>query len=169
MQRLLAGIVAGAAATIPMTVVMAFLDKYVTAQRNRPLPPYEITMSAVRELNLAHVVDEPGERTALATVAHFGFGAAMGGLYGLLRPQQRLPTGWRGALYGIGVWGGNYLGVLPALGLYRPPRWEPASRQAATIAAHLVWGPVMAVVFEQLTPKAVSLSAGQPKAEMLTS
>jgi uncharacterized membrane protein YagU involved in acid resistance len=153
MQRLLAGIVAGAAATVPMTLVMAFLDKYVTAQSNRPVPPYEITMNAVRDLNLAHVIDEPGERTALTTVAHFGFGAAMGGLYALMLPKQGLSTGLRGALYGAGVWAGNYVGALPALGLYRPPQWEPASRQAATIAAHLVWGPVMALMFEQLTPK----------------
>ena len=81
----------------------------------------------------------------------------------MVRPPVRPMRPWRvnpdfrpaaeGALYGLAVWGGSYLGLMPATGLYRSADEEPAARNALMITAHIVWGAPSGVIFHSLTRK----------------
>lgn len=64
----------------------------------------------------------------------------MGALYGGLGSRLPVPEPARGALLGVGVWAGNYLGLLPSVGLLTPATRHPVQRSALMISAHVVWG-----------------------------
>lgn len=83
---------------------------------------------------------DSSQRRSLTWLAHFGYGTAMGSLYGLIEPRLAGPPAVRGMTFGLGVWTGSYLGLLPALRLLRPATQHPPRRNALMIAAHLVWG-----------------------------
>jgi len=50
--------------------------------------------------------------------------------------------------YGLVVWAGSYLGLLPAVGLHRPATREPAGRNGMMIGAHVVFGAVLGLLAE---------------------
>ncbi|MDQ3367397.1 MAG: DUF1440 domain-containing protein [Myxococcota bacterium] len=136
MQKLEQGVAAGTLATIPMTVVM------VAAQHLGLLgkaPPAKITDAI---LDKANVSAPPSERRLLTSLAHFGFGAASGALYSLLRPGR--PSYGRAAVegmaFGTAVWGASYAGWLPALGIMPPPTADRKDRQLTMVIAHWVFG-----------------------------
>jgi putative membrane protein len=75
----------------------------------------------------------------------------MGALYGLTANPQSLPAAApAGVAFGLGVWAGSYLGVLPAAGLYRSAADEPTERNAMMVAAHVVWGASLGLIAHQL-------------------
>lgn len=88
-------------------------------------------------------------------VSHFGYGAAMGALYGLLAMKIPLPSPIKGVLFGLVVWAGSYLGMLPLSGMSETGQREPGRRNLMMIAAHVVWGSTMGVVAEVLAEKRV--------------
>lgn len=139
MRDILAGAAAGLVATLPMTSVMEAMFRSLPASERYPLPPKQVTMSAVRALGQEQQLEEV-ERQQLTLVAHFGMGAAMGALYGGLNAKLPLAGPVAGAGIGLGVWAGNYLGLLPSVGLLSPVTQHPGRRTALMIAAHLVWG-----------------------------
>jgi uncharacterized membrane protein YagU involved in acid resistance len=152
MNRVLIGCLAGFAATLPMTAAMLWLHRRLPAEERHPLPPHEVTQEASKAVGLDQHVDEEG-RLGLTVAAHFAFGTAAGGVYGLLDERIPLPPALRGGAYGLAVWAVSYLGWLPAVGLFRPPAHEPPRRQALMAAAHLVWGPVLGVLVDRLHAK----------------
>jgi uncharacterized membrane protein YagU involved in acid resistance len=142
----LIGAVAGLAATVPMTVMMEIMHRNLPYEEQYPLPPRTITMKAADAVDLKEKMGET-ERTTATLVSHFAYGAAMGALYAPLRRKIRLaPPPLAGACYGLAVWAGSYLGLLPALGVLRPATEHPARRTALMIAAHLVWGAALGAV-----------------------
>jgi uncharacterized membrane protein YagU involved in acid resistance len=50
--------------------------------------------------------------------------------------------------YGLIVWGGNYLGVLPATGLHQIAIKTPLRRNVLMIGAHIVWGASFGVLLQ---------------------
>lgn len=70
----------------------------------------------------------------------------MGGLYGLIAPSTRWASLAASVPYGLAVWAGNYLVLLPALGLHPPATRESPPRNALMIAAHLVWAGTLATI-----------------------
>lgn len=149
MKRVLMGCLAGFAATVPMTAAMVWLHRRLPHEERYPLPPQEITEEASKGVGLDQHTDAEGQ-LGLALASHFAFGTAAGGMYGLLDEKIPLPPALRGATYGLAVWAVNYLGLLPAAGLYRSPAQEPRRRKALMITAHLVWGPVLGVLLDRL-------------------
>ena len=141
------GSVAGLAATAPMSAVMEALHQLEPAPERQPLPPRQITMEIAERLGMKDELDEP-ERQALTQIAHFGYGAVMGGLYACLAKEAPLPPAVRGAAFGLAVWAGSYLGLLPALGIHPSAANQPASRNALMITAHLVWGGSLGLLVE---------------------
>jgi putative membrane protein len=89
-------------------------------------------------------------RSALTWLAHFGYGGAAGALFS--GTQHRFPGGFavRGAWFGLLVWSGSYLGLLPALGVLKPATAHPIPRNALMIMAHVIWGLFLATIFEVL-------------------
>lgn len=111
----------GLAATLPMTAVMIALHRLLPGEPDEPLPPRQITETA-------------------AGLGYLPFAGRSG-----------MPPAVEGALFGLAVWGGSDLGLMPATGLYRPATEEPAARNALMITSHLVWGAALGVVFDRLT------------------
>ena len=148
--RLILGVICGIAATGPMSVVMVLLHRRLPPQERYPLPPREITTKAVQQLAVPEDVD-PAMRSALTWLAHFAYGGAAGALYA--ERQRRLPGGaaLRGPLFGLLVWTVSYLGLLPGLRVLRSATEHPVRRSALMIAAHLVWGGFLALIYEVLS------------------
>lgn len=136
---LIAGSVAGCLATLPMTLAMEAMHRQLPPEEQYPLPPREITDELARDVGVDSALDEQS-RSRAALIAHFAFGAAMGALYGGLGSRLPVPEPARGALLGVGVWAGNYLGLLPSVGLLTSATRHPVQRSALMISAHVVWG-----------------------------
>jgi uncharacterized membrane protein YagU involved in acid resistance len=150
MNQILKGLLAGAIATAPMTVVMAILHRWPRPEREA-VPPHQITMRLLRR-----VEQEPENapaRTFTTTISHFGFGAAFGALYAPFAEQVpgRVPgpPAVKGAAYGVLVWLVSYLGWLPASGVLRPATRQSLQRNIMMIVAHLVWGACLGLLMER--------------------
>jgi putative membrane protein len=164
-KNLLAGAAAGFTATVPMTAAMIGLHQTILPARHRyPLPPRRITMNVARTFGVKHQLDET-ERKALTLAAHFGYGSAMGGLFALIAPRldraggTRIPRVASGVGWGLIVWAGSYLGVLPALGLHEPATRHPARRNVLMILAHVVWGATLGLLTAALPGGAATTPA----------
>jgi putative membrane protein len=142
------GAVAGLLATVPMTLSMELMHRQLPAREQYPLPPSEI-MTVAEEASLRGHLDPP-KHTAATLAAHFGYGATAGALYGPLAAPLPLPPALKGSIFGMLLWSGSYLGLLPALGILKPATEHPARRNALMIAAHLVWGAALGALFERM-------------------
>ena len=140
------GALAGLIATLPMTAVMLLLHRALPSYQRYPVEPYRITTRLARRLHVSHLLDDKPEQVAATTVAHVGYGAAAGALFPALFNRLPLPASLTGMLYGLAVWAGSYLGLVPALGLLSPATKHPRRRNLLMIAAHLVWGAVLGLL-----------------------
>lgn len=122
---------------------MEAMHRALPRRERYPLPPRLITERILTdELHLPLGLRRE-KKLQLATLAsHFGYGAAMGGLYAALEPTVRdtVPAPLAGAAYGAAVWAGSYFGLLPALGILPPAHRHPPGRNAMMGLSHLVWG-----------------------------
>lgn len=149
MDSTLAGTFAGFVATFPMSACMAAYRRTLPPEQQYSLPPREITMEMARKAGALSEMDEP-ERDAATIVNHFGYGAVTGAVYGSLT-RVGLSPGWQsGVGYGLAVWAGSYLGLMPALGMHPPATREPKGRNLMMIASHIVWGAALGLVAKAL-------------------
>ena len=95
--------------------------------------------------------DVPAERIPFFTNAvHWGYGTAMGALYGVVQGSLRPNPAASGPAFGLGVWASSYATLVP-LGLYEPP-WHYKPRTIAKdISYHLAYGSGVAVGYRLLT------------------
>ncbi len=144
------GGIAGIVGTAAMTAVMTRLHHRLPPPEQYPLPPREITQ---------RVLPVRSERALqeASLLAHFGYGAAAGAIYGSLVRRGKAPPG---AVYGVAVWVLSYLGWVPAARILRPAVSHPSRRNALMIASHLVWGAVTALVYKDLSRAHRSAFAG---------
>jgi uncharacterized membrane protein YagU involved in acid resistance len=149
MPSVLAGVVAGIAATVPMSVVMELMHRQLPRRERYPLPPRRIIDSVVIRAGLDEEVDEVTRRE-LALLNHFAYGAAVGAAYGPIADRVPVHPAITGIGYGVGVWAVSYLGWVPALGILEPATEQPVRRNALMIAAHMVWGAATAYVAHRL-------------------
>jgi hypothetical protein len=138
MKPLVFGALAGLVASMAMTAFMRRAHKHLPVDEQYPLPPREIVDRSIG-------VDREAAARTLTVLSHFGFGAAAGALF-TLPSVNRLG----GVRYGLGVWAASYLGWLPALRILAPATRHPARRNLLMLAAHVVWGVVLAKSFEEL-------------------
>ena len=83
----------------------------------------------------------PSEQRELAGEAvHYGTGAGVGAVYGLLAELAPRATFGLGAGYGAAVALGLDEMIVPALGLGEPASETPPSTHAYSLASHLVYG-----------------------------
>jgi hypothetical protein len=158
-RELCAGAAAGAIATLPMTAVMEGVRRTLPRSEQDPIPPRQITERAAESAGIADDMTDR-QKDAATAAAHLGFGAGAGALYGLL--GRLLPGGPAagGVGYGLAVWASSYLGWLPATGLYKHPRDEPAGRHAKTILSHAVWGACLGLLHRQFAGQTDRRSVG---------
>lgn len=86
----------------------------------------------------------PGRRHAAIELAHWGYGAAGGAVFGALPRRVRLFRG-AGPLYGLAIWLGFEAVISPALGLTQATRLRHVER-AAIAADHLLYGLVLSEI-----------------------
>lgn len=145
-SQLVKGALSGCLATGPMTAVMELAFRQLPRHEQYPLPPRLITMRLADRVGLRDELDEE-ERSSLTLASHFGYGAAMGALLGAVAGPKGSGAA-TGAVFGLGVWAGSYLGLLPGLGILSPATRHPARRNALMIGAHLVWGAAAGAMLE---------------------
>lgn len=140
LRATLGGAVAGVAATLPMSAVM------FAAKKAGLMGKYPTELIAQKGLVAAGVQPSQGKTTTAALVAHFGFGAATGALFGLLyrRTQSLGPPVVRGIGYGLAVYTASYAGWIPAADIMPPPTADRPGRQPSMIVAHMVFGAALA-------------------------
>ncbi len=150
MNTLVNGSIAGLAATIPMSAVMAALHRQLPAHERYPLPPREITVEVARRAGADEAVDSEAGRETSIWVSHFGYGAASGAAYANVAHLLPLGPAASGILWGLVVWSGSYLGWLPAAGIRQSATRQPLRREALMIAAHVVFGAATGLAFHAL-------------------
>jgi putative membrane protein len=148
-NTLLQGAMAGCIATAPMTLVMTVLHSLLPRREQYPLPPSEIVEQITESIHVEQHID-PEQHVVVTLVGHFGYGAAVGAGYAMVRKQLPFGKIANGIVYGLLVWTVSYLGLLPAAGLLTPATEHPARRNGVMIAAHVVWGAATAWVFALL-------------------
>jgi hypothetical protein len=156
-NKLAYGMIAGIAATVGMTAAMRRMHARLPSPERYPLPPREI-------------VGRAGGRSAgaeAAMLAHFGYGALTGGLFAL-QGRRSLAAG---VLYGAGVWAGSYFGWVPLARILEPADRHPMRRNALMIAAHVLWGALLAAGLREIEAArqgAFRRPPGQPLADSPT-
>jgi len=143
------GAIAGFVATVPMTLFMLSTQRFLPKGQRYDLPPELITKDLADK---AHVKQHMNKAQILAatTVSHFGYGATMGVLYGLLGRRLPLPSGLKGSLFGLIVWAASYPVLLPLLGISESSHEETTRRNLMMIGAHIIWGAGTGVTAEVL-------------------
>jgi hypothetical protein len=125
----------GAIAAMAMTGMRAFtLDLGIVEEE----PPRAILRQRARGL-IRRV--PRGRRRAVAELAHWGYGAAGGAVFGALPDAVRRQS-WAGPAYGFAVWLGFEAAIAPALGLKQATQLRAAER-AALAVDHLLYGFVL--------------------------
>lgn len=123
----------------------------------RKLPPEKITERLFDKLRVRR---SESTEDAWSTIAHFGFGMASGGLFGVLRGRiLRAHPVSEGILFGSLVWATSYCGWIPALAIMPPPTRDRPGRSITMLMAHFVFGAVLG----GLTPRATARGRRQEK------
>jgi uncharacterized membrane protein YagU involved in acid resistance len=145
----LKGALAGCLATVPMTLTMLGLHRYLPFWQRHSLPPEKITMGVARRLGLKRHLNRPQER-GIVWISHFAYGTGAGTVYGPLAGKIPAPPALKGTMYGLLVWAASYLGWLPVMNLPEQADDQPAQRNVLVITAHLVWGAALGIVVDLL-------------------
>lgn len=140
MNRMLAGAIGGAVATLPMTGVIMAGERLGLFQTP---PPLQVTESAVQRSGA------PQPETTIISratwmIPHVAYGAGCGAGFALIRRWLPPSPLIAGLVFGEAVWAVAYMGYLPATGLYPRPDRDVASRPLTMIAAHAVFGTALA-------------------------
>jgi uncharacterized membrane protein YagU involved in acid resistance len=145
LKGLCAGLAGGLAGTIVMTgfqmMMMEAMEELANggSEESRSEPATEKAALAVSE-GVLGIDMTRRQREIAGQFVHFGFGATMGGIYGVI--CEFLPQASRGAGLPFGtilMLAADEVAV-PALGLGPPPAQTPASKHLYALAAHLVYG-----------------------------
>ena len=86
------------------------------------------------------------EKPMAGQLVHYGFGAAMGLLYGSTAVAMPIVTAGAGAAFGGAVWLAAHATVVPALGLARSPLREAPSKELRELVLHLAYGLTVGLV-----------------------
>jgi uncharacterized membrane protein YagU involved in acid resistance len=138
-NSLIVGTVAGLIATGPMTAVMTACKRMLPEEQQYNLPPEQVMEDVADSVHLQRALVPP-QKEPIVWVAHYGYGALMGLIYGALTNGRSSRSVGRGMAYGFGVWAANYLVALPTANMKASAHKEPAARNAMMIVSHLAWG-----------------------------
>ena len=150
LHKLLSGAVAGFLATVPMSIAMVIGWRLLPKREKYHLPPRLITEEISERAGIEKRLDE-SELIGLTVLSHFGFGALAGALYALFSSRLRTHPSLKGALCGVAVWTGSYLGWVPAMDILPPATQHPWRRNLLMIIAHVIWGVTLGEVTRKLT------------------
>jgi uncharacterized membrane protein YagU involved in acid resistance len=149
-RKLFKGALAGFIATAPMSVFMLIGWRLLPKREKYHLPPRLITQEITEKVGLEEQVNEE-TLVGLTIFSHFGYGALFGALYAFVEEWMPIHSNLKGALSGVALWIGSYLGWLPALGILTPATQHPWRRNLLMIIAHVIWGVTLGEVTQKLT------------------
>jgi uncharacterized membrane protein YagU involved in acid resistance len=152
-RQVLIGAIAGLGATIPMTVGMEAMFRFLPKRERYRLPPRQITMALAEQAGVKEQLTAPA-RTTVTLAAHFGYGAATGAIYAPNAIENHWPPLVSGVIFGLAIWVVSYLGLLPAVRLLSPATEHPIRRNALMITAHAVWGVTLGLLVDRLSKNA---------------
>jgi uncharacterized membrane protein YagU involved in acid resistance len=150
-MAILSGILAGVVAGLAGAGAMSLVHKGLTAISPPPSPAS--AEQAKEEDSTVKVADGvmrlvlqrplPEDKKPLAgTLVHYGFGAGVGAVYGGVAAVVPRVTVGLGLPFGVVVWLGAHVIMVPALGLAPPPTRRPLGKGAVELVLHLVYGAV---------------------------
>jgi hypothetical protein len=146
MHPILRGAVSGILATVPQTIPIVAAHRLNLIQTP---PPVQISDKIASIATFLPERSDPGF-TPVWLAAHFGYGAASGVVYALVRRFLPGSTPVAGLVFGGVVWGVSYLGFLPALHLYPAPDDDSRPRVGVMVLAHAVFGVALVAVDRRL-------------------
>jgi len=156
-SSVLTGAVAGAVATVPMTLTLFGIAPFLPDVK--AFPPEMAVRMVTGKVRLWQQLSAR-QRSRLSWVSHFGYGALMGSVYAPVAQKYEASGMGSGIVFGLAVWAGSYLGMLPALGIRRPLRKSFWDDHVQLVAAHLVWGATLGWL-EKERPKKKPVSVEQ--------
>jgi uncharacterized membrane protein YagU involved in acid resistance len=125
-----------------MQRTLPFFERY-------PLPPRQIVAHIARWLGIRKDLNKQ-QVNALTGFAHFGYGAAAGAVYGPIGLALPVPGIVSGIAWGLLVWAGSYLGLLPGLNILPSATRQPRQRVLLMILAHVVWSASLGILADQI-------------------
>jgi hypothetical protein len=139
-------IVAGAIATIPMTLTILIAKR---AGFIGTPSPRQVSQEMAEEMAPLPEEGEPAFQP-MWIAGHFAYGGLCGLIYAGMRQvlPGTVPVG--GLVFGTGVWIVSYGGYLPALHLYPTPDKDSHARAGVMIVAHLVYGASLAAIHARM-------------------
>ncbi len=143
------GSVAGIIATIPMTLFMLLMQQLLPKWQKYALPPERIATELTKRAEVGKQMNKP-QQVGAALITHFGYGSNMGMFYAPLSRRVHLPPALKGAIFGMLVWAGSYLGIAPTMKLPDAAPKQPLQRNIMMIGAHLVWGTTLGIAEDML-------------------
>lgn len=146
-DRALSGAAAGAIATLPMSVVMCSGKEALPRRQQYALPPRQISDRIVHIAKMDKHV-QASEMKLITLAAHFGYGSACGTVYAMGVPKQ-IQSVSSGISFGLGVWCGSYLVLLPGLGLMTSATSHPWERNVLMLFSHAIWGGVLGYILSR--------------------
>ena len=159
-----AGMAAGLVGTLVMTGFMGLWNKtgelvneefeersgrQQKEQRGEEEPSTEKVAADISQNVFQRRLDNETKKAA-GNVVHYGFGTAVGAIYGALTELYPALSLGRGTLYGTAVWLGADELVLPALGYAPSAEKRPVNEHVYGAAAHAVYGVVTESVRDAL-------------------
>jgi len=148
-RKILRGALAGFFATAPMSLSMVAGWRLLPRREKYHLPPRLITEEITQRVGVRQRIPEEG-LIALTTFSHFVYGAVFGASYALFEQKIPLYASLKGALAGLALWTGSYLGWLPAVGILTPATQHPWRRNLLMIVAHVIWGVTLSEILRKL-------------------
>src|SRR5581483_8802454 len=118
------------------TAAMLAMKQRLPVVQRYPLPPRRIVGRVAQWLGIRKDMNKQN-LNALTGVAHFGYGAAAGSLYGPVGLALPVPGILSSVVWGLLVWAGSYLGVLPSLHILQSAVRQPRDRVLLMILAHV--------------------------------
>jgi len=136
------GALLGAVSTVALTGLRQAMARVGLVHQSAP----EQVVMRLEELGLLDDRSQ-GFRRSLAVVAHFAYGAGVGGAFGLLRGDARAEPRISGesavgSALGVLSWGAGWTTLLPLLGVHRPPWSQKGPRVLLPVLDHAFFGAV---------------------------
>jgi hypothetical protein len=147
LNRVIHGALAGMNGAASMTVLRMVAHRLGLVDQ---MVPQKVEQWLRRKLGLG-ASSIPALHRVVDHVAHFGYGAAWGGLYAAIFGKRRRSHVAPAALFGTAQWGFGMTMLFPALGIGRAA-WSSRPREnAINIASHLLYAGITAFLVEEFS------------------
>lgn len=135
-----------------------------TPERNAVNPPQELLKRlglTQRQVQAGYTYNGNGGLPWVSFLVHFGFSVSFAAVYCVMAERFPRIKAWQGVGFGLAVWIGFHLIVMPALKVVPSPRHQPWQEHLSEALGHAVWMWVIEVIRRDLRNRVT----GEPDAE----